>query len=78
MIELRENSICEDSYTESAPINGLTIFKENAGETFEKLMRIHSFLQKRWRELSLADGKAPRGVSGTVCADANLIQENHG
>ena len=60
LIELRENLIYEGSYTGHAPVSGLKCFEENEPELFEKLMHVHAFLQRRWREFSLADGKAAR------------------
>ena len=63
MIELRENSIYEGSYTSRAPLSGLKIFEEDEPEISESLMHVYSFLQRRWREFSLADGKAaPRSM----------------
>ena len=60
MIELRENLMYESSYTGRAPVSGLKVFEKNAPEIFETLMHVHAFLQRRWREFSLADGKAAR------------------
>ena len=58
MIERRKNLIWEGSCSDCAPLASLKSFQEEAPEVFETLMYIHSFLQKRWRELSLADGKS--------------------
>ena len=58
MIERRKNSIWEGSCTERASLVSLKWFEEEAPEAFETLMYIHPFLQRRWRELSLADGKS--------------------
>ena len=58
MIERRKNWTREGSYTDRAPLVSLKSFEEEAPEVFETLMYIHSFLQRRWRELSLADGKS--------------------
>ena len=58
MIELRKNWSWEGSYTGRAPVTRLKIFEENWPEVFETLVDIHSFLQRRWRVFSLADGKA--------------------
>ena len=58
MIELRRNLTCEGSYTGRAPMNGLKVFEDQTPEVFETLLHIHSFLQRRWREFSLDDGKA--------------------
>ena len=58
MIELRKNWACDGSYTGRAPAHGLGIFEEQVPEVFELLMHIYSFLQRRWRELSLDDGEA--------------------
>ena len=58
MIELRKNWACDDSYIGRAPAHGLRIFEKYVPEVFETLMHIYSFLQRRWRELSLDDGEA--------------------
>ena len=58
MIELRKNWACDGSYTGRAPVHGLGLFEEQVPEVFETLMHIYSFLQRRWRELSLDDGEA--------------------
>ena len=58
MIERRKNWTWEGSCTDCAPPVHLKILKEEAPEVFETLVYIHSFLQRRWRELSLADGKS--------------------
>ena len=58
MIELRKNWTCDGSYTGRAQVHGLGIFEEQAPEVFETLLHIYSFLQRRWRELSLDDGEA--------------------
>ena len=58
MIERRRNWTCEGSYTARAPANSLKMLEDQAPEVFETLLHIHSFLQRRWREFSLDDGKA--------------------
>lgn len=57
MIERRRNMTWEGSYTGRAPVTGLNVWEEIAPEAFETLVDIHPFLQRRWREFSLADGK---------------------
>ena len=58
MVEIRKNWTYEGSYTGRVPVTGLKFFEENAPEVFDTLMDIHSFLKRRWREFSLADGMA--------------------
>lgn len=58
MIERRKNRTWEGSCTDRAPPVNLETFEEEAPEVFEMLMYIHSFLQRRWREFSLADGQS--------------------
>lgn len=57
MIERRKNPTWEGSYIGRAPVTGLKVWEEIAPEAFEILVDIHPFLQRRWREFSLADGK---------------------
>ena len=64
IIELRENLNYEGSYTGRAPVGGLKVFENKNPEIFETLMHVHAFLQRRWREFSLADGEAARRSMG--------------
>ena len=58
MIALRRNWKCEGSEGKYAPIVGLKSFEEKAPEVYETLVHVHSFLRRRWRELSLDDGES--------------------
>ena len=58
MIELRKNWDYEGSCTGRIPVNGLEHFETIAPDTFETLEHVYWFLKRRWRELSLADGKS--------------------
>ena len=57
MTELRKNCAFQGSYNDPAPVIGLRSF-EKAPDVYETLLHIHSFLRKRWREFSFADGKS--------------------
>lgn len=58
MVELRENQEQEGLHARRAAIPWLEVFKTQASKrAFEALVICHSFLRKRWREYSLADGK---------------------
>ena len=58
MIERRKNWTWEGSCTDGAPLVSLKCIEEEAPEVYDTLMDVHSFLERRWRELSLADGKS--------------------
>ena len=72
MIERRKNWTWEGSCTERAPLGSLKSFDEEAPELFETLMYIYSFLQRRWRELSLADGKSACRLTGLYVLNQSL------
>ena len=57
MIELRENYSFERLYADHVTHPSLEIFEAKTPELFKALIPIHSLLQKRWSEYSLADGK---------------------
>ena len=58
IVELRENHGFERLHTGYVAHPSLRIFEAKTPHVFESLVIIHSFLQKRWSEYSLADGKA--------------------
>ena len=57
MVELRKSHDFELLHTGHVAHPSLKIFEAKAPEVFKTLRHIHSFLQKRWSECSLADGK---------------------
>lgn len=57
MIELRGNNDFERTNTGYVAHPSLNMFEAKTPEVFKALIPIHSFLQKRWNECSLADGK---------------------
>ena len=57
MVELRENYDYDTSHTGYAAHPSLKILEAKSPEVFRALVPIQSFLQKRWSECSLADGK---------------------
>ena len=57
MVELRKNHDFEILPTGYVAHPSLRIFEAKTPEVFKALTAIHSFLQKRWSEYSLADGK---------------------
>lgn len=59
MVELRENHGFERLQTGYVAHPSLKILEAETPEVFKALIPIHSFLQKRWSEYSLADGKVP-------------------
>ena len=57
MIELRRKYDFERTNTGYVAHPSLKMFEAKTPEVFKALVPIHSFLQKRWTECSLADGK---------------------
>ena len=57
MLELRQNHGFEKLHFGYGAHPGLKVFEAKTPEVFKALVSIHSFLQKRWSECSLADGK---------------------
>ena len=57
IVKLRENHGFERLHTDYVAYLSLKTFEAKTPHLFESLVIIHPFLQKRWSEYSLADGK---------------------
>ncbi|KAL8788589.1 MAG: hypothetical protein Q9195_007233 [Heterodermia aff. obscurata] len=57
MLELRENNGFETLHTGYVAHPSLKLFEVKTPEVFKALVSIHSFIQRRWSECSLDDGR---------------------
>ena len=67
MVEQRKNSRCNEVRTGRVAHSSLKIFEKKTPELYATLVRIHLFLQKRWSEYSLADGKVVKSPTSETC-----------